>query len=297
MYLNYVDESGVPENASTTHFVLIGLAIRDTDWKSFERQVAECKRPYGLLDTEVHAAWMARRYLEQERIPDFDKLSWTDRRNAVEQLRKQHLLTLAACGTKKRLKEAQNNYRRSADYTHLGLAERRQVMQRLADLIGSWRDARLFAEVVDKRYLYGQPTIAYPPFEHAFTEVVQRYEYFLRHRGNAINESLLGIIVQDNNETVARKLTEMMRRFHRQGTRWTNIDHILETPLFVDSHLTSMVQMADLCGYVTRRFFENGETDLFDRIYGRFDRTNKGVVGIRHYTAPGCGCRVCTDHT
>ena len=215
----------------------------------------------------------------------------------MEQLRKAHLLKLAAYGTKKQLDGDQNNYRRSTGYTHLSLAQRRQLLQQLADLIGTWKDARLFAEAIDKRYLYGQKALAQPPFEHAFTEVVQRYEYCLRHRGNARIQSLLGIIVQDNNQTVAKKLTEMMRRFHRQGTRWTDINHILETPLFDDSHLTSMVQMADLCGYATRRFFENGETDLFERIYSRFDCTNKGVVGIRHYTAPGCDCRVCTDHT
>ena len=48
-------------------------------------------------------------------------------------------------------------------------------------------------------------------------------------------------------------------------------------------HLTSMVQMADLCAYATRRFFENGELDLFDRIFGRFDQARGRMVGIRHY--------------
>ena len=32
-----------------------------------------------------------------------------------------------------------------------------------------------------------------------------------------------------------------------------------------------MVQLADLCSYVIRRFFELGESDLFDRIKKRFD--------------------------
>lgn len=150
--------------------------------------------------------------------------------------------------------------------------------------------------MIDKPFVYKSAGHPYTPFEFAFRELVQRYEYFLRHRGAAIGQSLIGLIVQDNNDTMARRLTGMMRRFHAEGTRWTHIDHIIETPLFVDSHLTSMVQMADLCGYATRRFFENSERDLFDRIYPRFDRTNHGVVGIRHYTAAGCACKVCRDH-
>jgi hypothetical protein len=89
-----------------------------------------------------------------------------------------------------------------------------------------------------------------------------------------------------------------MRRFHKLGTAWVNIERIVETPLFVDSHLTSMVQLADLAAYAVRRFYEHGETDLFDRLYVKFDRVSDGtVVGIRHYTGKeACQCRVCSDH-
>jgi hypothetical protein len=80
-------------------------------------------------------------------------------------------------------------------------------------------------------------------------------------------------------------------------TLWAKVERIIETPLFVDSSLTSMVQMADLCAYATRRFFENGEEDLFDRVFGRFDQARGRIVGIRHYVgAKACTCKVCTAH-
>ena len=53
-----------------------------------------------------------------------------------------------------------------------------------------------------------------------------------------------------------------MKRFHQQGTLWTEIKHIIETPLFVDSQLTSLVQIADPCAYSLRRYLENSETEL-----------------------------------
>ena len=74
---------------------------------------------------------------------------------------------------------------------------------------------------------------------------------------------------QDDNETVKRKHTQRMRDFHRKGTLWTSIERIIETPLFVDSQLTSMVQIADLCSYSLRQFVEKGETTLFNKIYAR----------------------------
>lgn len=59
----------------------------------------------------------------------------------------------------------------------------------------------------------------------------------------------MGLLIHDNNETVAKKHTKLMAKFHHKGTLWTKIDNIVETPLFVDSQLTSMVQIADLCSY------------------------------------------------
>jgi hypothetical protein len=87
-----------------------------------------------------------------------------------------------------------------------------------------------------------------------------------------------------------------MRKFYRNGTVWTSIYHIVETPLFVDSLLTSMVQVADVCAYATRRYFDNQEDELFNLIFPKFDRAGEKLVGIRHYPAPEeCGCLVCQE--
>ena len=88
-----------------------------------------------------------------------------------------------------------------------------------------------------------------------------------------------------------------MKKFHKNGTLWVGVKNIIETPLFVNSELTSMVQMADLCSYAIRRYLENSETDLFDEIYKRADRKDSRVVGIRHYTdRTTCSCKICTSH-
>jgi hypothetical protein len=122
--------------------------------------------------------------------------------------------------------------------------------------------------------------------------VVTRYHHFLVRLGVDA-----GILVQDQNETSERRLTQLVRRFHRHGGTWATFTRLVETPLFVNSELTAMVQLADLCSYATRRFFENSETDLFDRIYGRFDVSGGKTVGLRHYTgSQQCRCRVCKDH-
>ena len=87
-----------------------------------------------------------------------------------------------------------------------------------------------------------------------------------------------------------------MKRYHAGGTFWTGVDSIIETPLFVDSQLTSMVQVADVCAYALRRYLENGETSLFDLVFQRADRKDDVVVGVRHFTNPTCACAICAAH-
>ncbi len=73
-------------------------------------------------------------------------------------------------------------------------------------------------------------------------------------------------------------------------------NHQVETPLFVDSQLTGMVQIADICSYALRRYLENGENELFDKVFKRADRRGKATVGIRHFTTDGCSCSICSGH-
>lgn len=178
MYFLYLDESGT-EN--TSHFVLAGIAIQAMTWSEKTSKISQIKKKFRLSGKELHAGWMMRRYVEQEKIDRFEELDDNQRIKAVIEQRKATLLHIATHGTTAKLKTVKTNFKKTFHYVHL----------------------------------------------------------------------------------------------------------------------TSMIQLADLIAYATRRFFENGETDLFDRFYPRFDRLPRGgpVVGIRHFTGSfECHCKVCMDH-
>ena len=285
MYICYLDESGTPEaGSSSDHFVLLGLAIPAQTWKDKDAEIYALKGKYGLHDREVHTAWILREYPEQKTVPDFVQMDWAARRKAVLGVR---ALNLSRSRTKEQDKSLRKTYRKTQDYVHLTRDERIELVQTLADIIGAWDDSRLFIEAQDKVHISQGAR-----FDWAFEQVVARFDTFLKASGDSN-----GLIVQDNNQTVETKLTEAMRRFHQDGTAWTKIGRVIETPLFVDSALTSMVQMADICAYATRRYFERGETDLFDRVAPRIDRRGGDLVGIRHYTGKyRCRCQICLKH-
>ncbi len=243
-----------------------------------------------LADIEIHTGWMMRRYLEQERIPDFEKLSSEDRKKAVKIERDKDLIRIAGLKTEKQLREAKKNYKKTELYAHLTRSERIEFLKELCDLIGAWGESRLFAYAIYKEALKGR-SHRFTPYEHAFFQVLWKFERFLRDESTG----KMGLLVHDNNETVSKRITEMMYAFHKHGTLFGKIQKIIETPLFVDSSLTGMVQIADLCAYAIRRFCENGETELFNRIHPRVHRKGFKVLGLTHYTGKksSCSCKIC----
>lgn len=219
------------------------------------------------------------------------------RRREVNRRRKIELTRLGGSANEVRRKRARRRHRNTDAYVHLTWEERRQAVLDVAKTVSNWGFARLFAECVDKSHfdpLRTQRSID----EQAFEQVVSRFEKYLQNVGPPASgpQRSHGLLVHDNNATVARKHTRMMRSFHAGGTLWTKVDCIIETPMFVDSELTRMIQIADLCAYAPRRYLENDETWLFRPIFERAHRVGEVAVGVRHFSPPGCDCAVCAAH-
>jgi hypothetical protein len=298
IYLCYVNESGPSENiGNTSHFVLAGIAIPAVQWKELDGKISRIKRRFELEEAEIDSAWMMRRYAEQESLPGFSGRDYQSRRQEVRRTRDRVLRHVVGTRTQTSLPEIIKNYKKTDRYIHLTREERIDFLKKICDEINTWTDARLFAEAYDKNALSACPENPPRLYEDAFTQVMSRFQAFLVNRGNYLGTPLYGLIVQGNNGAVVGKITKVMRDYHGKGMLRTKFDKIVETPLFIDFRLASMVQIADVCAYAVQRFFDNGESDLFDRIYTKFDRAKDTVVGIRHYTAQkNCHCRVCVDH-
>lgn len=191
-------------------------------------------------------------------------------------------------------KQARKNYKQTEAYIHLTYQERISLIREIADWIGKLSYVRIFAECIDK--IHFDTRYKYTPDEQALEQLVSRFELYMTNIAKSkLNEEFYGLLIHDNNETVSKKHTQLMRKFHKAGTLWTSINHVMETPFFVNSELNSMVQIADLCSLALRRYFENNEEDLFNRIKDRFDRRSGKIVGVRHFTKPNCQCSICNE--
>lgn len=292
MYLLYLDESGVPERhpSQTSHYVLLGMAVHEGTWFALETRLTSVKQRWArgpVEDFELHAGWLRRPYPEQAQIPGFEGLGMEARYAAVTDLRDQAREGWPKLSGKDRRRE--RKYQRLTDpYVHLTLGEREQVIDDALDVVGTYRrGVTLFAEAIEKARLASGVN----PLDQAFTQVVTRFERFLRRR----KEPHWGLLVMDHNQSTAKRFTTMLHRFQRQGARWGDIDRVIEAPFFVDSGPSSGVQATDVCAYALRRYLENAEKERFEKIFDKFDRTSTGLHGIRHYTAPGCPCIICRE--
>ncbi len=295
MHLCYVDESGTPEIPGTTsHFILAGVSIPIWHWRNADREITRIKQRYELNGAEIHTAWMLRKYIEQSRIKNFERLPSGSRRSRVEGQRASELHKLQK-SSPKRYRQARKNYSHTEAYIHLTWDQRREFLREIADCVANWGFSRLFAECIDKAHFTAEDKDV-SVSEQAFEQIISRFERYLQATDTSQEQRNFGLIVHDNNQTVETKHTRLMRDFHKRGTPWISIERIIETPLFVDSQLTSMVQIADLCAYALRRFLENEETDLFNRIFARADRVRSRAVGVRHYTTFACKCEICEEH-
>ena len=295
MHLCYIDESGVSQiPGNTSHFVLAALTVPVSQWKYCDEKIRKIKTKYYLLDQEIHTAWILRKYLEQSKIPDFDSMDYAARRTSVMKLRNKELYKLQKASAGKRYKQTKKNFNKTSAYIHLTYEERVNFISEIAEEVASWDFSRLFAECIDK--LYFDPTKNNQTIdEQAFEQIVTRFELFLKNIESHTDENY-GLLIHDNNETVSTKHTKLMKKFYDSGTLWIDIQKIIETPLFVDSELTSMVQIADLCSYAIRRYLENDEEDLFNLVYKRADRNKSRIVGVRHFTESCCSCKICKNH-
>lgn len=291
MLFCYIDESGVPQiPGNTSHYVLAGLMMPVNKWKLCETQVTKIKTKYFLQNAEIHTGWIMWPYLEQSKIPDFDRLDHATRVYEVEKIRNSELLRLNHQKTIKQYHRTKKNYRQTKAYIHLNYAERKSFILEIA----SWGFCRLFSESIDK--LHFNPVIAKGTIdEQAFEQVVTRFEHYLKIYSKTTLQKQYGLLIHDNNDTVKNKHTNVMKQFHRIGTLWVDIENIIETPFFVDSQLTSMVQLADVCAYSIRRYLEKKEDYLFKEIFKIADKKNGKVVGVRHF-ASGCNCLICQSH-
>jgi hypothetical protein len=159
------------------------------------------------------------------------------------------------------------------------------VLQVLARSYGS---ARAFACAIHKPSFQNMD-----PMEHAFEDLCSRFDRYLnRLRSEGDRQRGLIILDESSHET---SLQELAKDFRTLGTTWGVIRNLADTPLFVNSKASRIVQLADDVAYAVFRRYNASDTQYFDVIAAKFDSAEGVMHGLAHKQAtnPNCMCPAC----
>ena len=164
------------------------------------------------------------------------------------------------------------------------------IIQSVLRILSESRDSvQVFACAVHKK--------SFPkddPMKLAFEDLCSRFDFYLK-RISAEDNRQYGILILDNSshETILQK---MARDFRTLGNQWgKKIRTIVDTPLFVDSRVSRIVQLADHVAYAVFRRYNAHDTKYFDIIASKFDSVGGVVHGLSHKQKynPKCMCIAC----
>ncbi|MGE5535832.1 MAG: DUF3800 domain-containing protein [Acidobacteriota bacterium] len=169
--------------------------------------------------------------------------------------------------------------------------EREEMIKAALQIVPAQRAAiRLFGIAVNKVHLAGRD-----PVEHAFEEICNRFNLFLRRSNNREgSEAQRGLVIMDESHH-EQPLQALARHFRVNGTRWGALRTLAEVPLFVDSRASRLVQLADLVAYALWRKYEHQDGRFFDPLVPYFDSEGGVIHGLVHVKprAFQCFCPAC----
>ena len=179
--------------------------------------------------------------------------------------------------------------RRQDPWKNLTADDARGVLKSVLKVVAdSYNTTRLFACAIHKRSFPNDD-----PVELAFEDLCQRFEYFLT-RLRQQGDQQRGLLVLDKT-TRETTLQTLSREFRKSGTRWGSLKNIADTPFFVDSRSSRLVQIADHVAYSVFRRYNSGDAQYLDVVASRFDEAGGVIHGLvhKHTQRLACTCPAC----
>lgn len=136
------------------------------------------------------------------------------------------------------------------------------------------KNVRLFGAVIKKASLVG-----IDPVEHAFEQMISRFDLFLKRLHHKNGDSQRGIILFDKSST-ERRIQTLAREFKYAGHSWGQTKNYAEVPVFLDSKASRLIQLADLVAFALYRFYEHQDNSFYDVIKHCFDTEGVAEHGL-----------------
>lgn len=122
-----------------------------------------------------------------------------------------------------------------------------------------------------------------------------RFDEFLT-RLHHDGESHRSLVIADDS-SYERLVQSLVPRWKVSGTRGGRLHSFADVPLYVDSRVSRLVQVADFVAWATWHYYEHGHSEFIQRLHKRFDATEGVLHGVVHLTRRHryCKCQACVS--
>lgn len=266
MYSLVLDESGT--HAGAPVLLVAGIAIHESDVRQLEDAIhdvlARHLTPLGLdpYEYEAHANELKTPYGARQR-PD-------------------------------------GRMRPASPWLNIDSKVRLAVLDDVYDTIANWQPAsehfptRIFGAVIDRRNKTQTKAE-----RHAYENVLHRFDELLTAVSTSTGTEQRGIVLHDRRDGYDRTIQELAAKMQR-STGATKIERLVHVPVFADSRVSRLIQVADFISYALWRNYNNAEDEKLTPLWVHVERGSNGeLVGVVHkcpeFGNKTCKCEPCTS--
>jgi len=218
---------------------------------------------------------------------------WQRIDNDVNGIKAKHILNLLAEEVEFHAKEMMNRENIFKDYK---LPEIYAMFDDIFSLMESdIFNACIISTIINKRNLYPDKDAEL----WGYRLLIERINRFLiKENSNLISASLSPqyciMIIDSDNKRVDQLIRNKINVMMRDGTYYSELEYLIEDPLFTDSKWRNLSQLVDCISYCVRRFHRQGNrpsyktskwNGYYEKIISKFDTCADGKI-------EGCGLKI-----
>lgn len=103
-----------------------------------------------------------------------------------------------------------------------------------------------------------------------------------------------GLMIFDESKH-EKTVQALLKEYRTTGASFGKIKHLAEVPLFTDSKITRLLQLADFVAYAVYRRYESSDSSFLDPILKKFSQSGGKLHGLIHLVSAyqDCYCPAC----
>ena len=140
---------------------------------------------------------------------------------------------------------------------HLNFKKKKEIFSKTVEFVCKSPEIKLINIIVLKDKL--QEKYAIPKAkEHSWKMMAEKFEHFLEQQQDKTTNN--GLIFVDSDQKIPEKeIKSVLWNAVRYGTKTHKIHHVMEDPIFIESHLKNLMQLSDMIAYIIHRAYLDRE--------------------------------------